>query len=241
MKRTLYILAILALLAGCSDPGLEGPATTTPPAESAQQPTASAKPTEVKKAEIAKKYGIENPEDPTDNVSMTVVVGFAQSQPEPASTPEAVPEPETPPEQDVLFNMMDITNQSETAVKALLGTPIKTETGEWTLHRPEEKTTFTRHVYAAEIGEVKVIFIKGKAVRIEVKPKEAFTFPDDAIKAMRAAGLTVRDGLEPESGGTHFLDFAGIDGVYAVRVLEDLEGSPGNIGYIMIVTADRYT
>lgn len=243
MIPTLYTIAILALMAGCIDPGMDATAAATP-AESAQQPTSSVKLTEAQKAEIAKQYGLEKPKDPVFNTSIFSFewgFSFAQSQPEPASVPEAVPEAERSPERDMLFNMRDITNQSETAVEGLLGTPVRTETGEWTLHRPEEKVTFTSHVYSAKIGEVKVIFIKGKAVRIEVKPKEVFTFPDDAIKAMRAVGLTVRDGLEPESGGTHHLDFAGIDGVYAVRVKEDLKGSPGTVGYVLIVTEERYT
>lgn len=224
MKLVAHMIVAIAMFAGYSveEPESKEVSSAAQTLEKPEEPTISGL-TEERKAALAQKFGLKKPgTSAAGRVSFSVDFGISWSAPE------------------VSFNMKGITNQSETAVKALLGTPIKTETGEWTLHRPEEKTTFTRHVYAAEIGEVKVIFIKGKAVRIEVKPKEAFTFPDDAIKAMRAAGLTVRDGLEPESGGTHFLDFAGIDGVYAVRVFEDLEGSPGNIGYVQIVTEERY-
>lgn len=152
----------------------------------------------------------------------------------------APPQSGTQPASEPDKSAMSIAGKSEADVEALLGKPTETETGEWTLMPSEDKTPFVRHVYAAEIGTVDVMFIEGKAARIEVKPKETFTFPDDAIKAMRAAGLTVEDGLEPESGAPHFLDFVGIDGVYAVRVVKDLEGNPGNIGYVKIVTEERY-
>lgn len=46
--------------------------------------------------------------------------------------------------------------------------------------------------------------------------------------------------MEPESEGLHFLDFGGVDGVYAVRVGKDLEGSPEKIGYVQIVTEERF-
>jgi hypothetical protein len=213
MKWTLYILATLASLGGCIDHQPEASATNT------ERPVTSGL-TEQQKAEIAKKYGLEKPDEPLGNFSIEIGPSFTDS--------------------GILFDTMGIANKSEADVEALLGKPVETETGEWTLHRPEEKTPFTRHVYETETGKIDVMFIEGKAARIEVKLKEAFKFPDDAIKAMRAAGLTVRDGLEPESGAPHFLDFAGIDGVYAVRVVKDLEGNPENIGYVKIVTEERY-
>lgn len=184
MKRTLYILAIFAVLSGCSNQAAE-----TPPAEQSVAP-------------------VEAPAD------------AAKETPEPA--------------------ILGIANKSEADVGVALGQPIETEAGEWTLLPSEEKTPMVRNVYAQEAGDVGVLFIEGKAVRIEFYPKSTFKYPDDAIKAMRAAGLTVEDGAEPESEAPHFLDFGGIDGMYAVRVVKDLEGNPENIGYVKIVTEERY-
>lgn len=188
MKRTLYTLAIFAVLSGCSDQAPE-----TPPAEQAAAPV----------------------EAPADAAKET-------------------------PEPTVLFDILGIANKSEADVGVALGQPIETEAGEWTLLPSEEKTPMVRNVYAQEAGRVEVAFIEGKAVRIEFYPKSTFKYPDDAIKAMRAAGLSVEDGAEPESEAPHFLDFGGIDGMYAVRVVKDLEGNPENIGYVKIVTEERY-
>ncbi|MCM3592488.1 hypothetical protein M4D58_17855 [Brevibacillus borstelensis] len=188
MKRTLYILAIFAVLSGCSDQAPE-----TPPAEQAAAPVEA-----------------------------------------PADASEEKPEP------TVLFDILGIANKSEADVEAALGKPTETETGNWTLLPSEEKTPYVLHFYEIESGKVEALFIEGKAVRIEFYPKSTFKYPDDAIKAMRAAGLSVEDGAEPESEAPHFLDFGGIDGMYAVRVVKDLEGNPENIGYVKIVTEERY-
>lgn len=188
MKRTLYTLAIFAVLSGCSDQAPE-----TPPAEQAAAPV----------------------EAPTDTAS---------------DASEEKPEP----------TVLEIANKSEADVEAALGKPTETETGNWTLLPSEEKTPYVLHFYEIESGKVEALFIEGKAARISFYPKSTFKYPDDAIKAMRAAGLTVEDGAEPESEAPHFLDFGGIDGMYAVRVVKDLEGNPENIGYVKIVTEERY-
>lgn len=151
---------------------------------------------------------------------------------EPAKPAHAPAEPE--------FTIKSIAGKPEADVTALLGKPIATETGEWTSLSTEEKTPFVRHTYKTDVGEISVMFIEEVAARIEVKPVETFKYPAEAIKAMRAAGLTVEDGLEPESIAPHFLDFGGIEGVYAVRVVKDLEGNSENIGYVKIVTESRF-
>lgn len=56
--------------------------------------------------------------------------------------------------------------------------------------------------------------------------KDTFKYPDDMIKAMRAVGLTVEDGLQPESSTPHFMDYGEIDDFYAARVVKELEGNP---------------
>lgn len=184
MKRTLYILAIFAVLSGCSNQAAE-----TPPAEQSVAP-------------------VEAPAD------------AAKETPEPA--------------------ILGIANKSEADVEAALGKPTETETGNWTLLPSEEKTPYVLHFYEIESGKVEALFIEGKAARISFYPKDEFKYPDDAIKAMRAAGLSVEDGAEPNNNAPHFLQYDSVEGVFQARVVKDLEGNPENIGEINIVTEERY-
>lgn len=128
----------------------------------------------------------------------------------------------------------------ESDVTALLGKPTATENGEWTSLSTEEKTPYVRHTYKTDTGEVSVMFIEGVAARIEVKPTETFKYPDDAIKAMRAAGLAVEDGATPERENPLYLDYGQVDGFYNVRVVKDVEGNPENVGYVKLVTESRF-
>jgi len=174
-------------------------------------------------------------------VTSTEVVVQKPEEPAPAPvTQEAPPQP-----QPVLVDVKAIANKSEKEVTSLLGKPTETEKGGWTLYEhiqdgSEKKTPYIRHLYSTKGGTVAVMFIEGKAARIEVRPVETFKFPDGAINAIRAVGLSVEDGLTPESGAPHFLDYGGIDGIYATRVVKDLEGNPENIGYVKIVTEEKY-
>lgn len=188
MKRSLYILAILTLLAGCSD----------------QPPESSVTSAEVKTAE--------------------------------PSPPAAAPETPATPE----FSVKSIAGKSEADVEAMFRVPYATETGEWTLLSTEEKTPFVRNDYETPVGAVSVMFIEGIAARIEVKPTGALKYPDDAIKVMQAVGLAVEDGKAPERENPLYLDYGSLDGLYNVRVVKDQEGNPENIGYVKIVTDDRY-
>jgi len=165
-----------------------------------------------------------------------------QKQPqEVAATPEPPPAPAELSKVEPLFDLHSIANKSEAEVTALLGKPTEAEAGTWTLLPSQEETPFKRHIYAHKAGNVEVMFIEGAAVRISFYPKErTFKFPDDAIKAMRAVGLTVVDGSQPESEAPHFLDYGGIDGIYAARVVKDIEGNPENIGFVKIVTEEKY-
>ncbi|MBG9568808.1 hypothetical protein ABE205_13985 [Brevibacillus agri] len=156
----------------------------------------------------------------------------------PAPAPPTSPPTEAPPEPK--FSVPVIAGKTEADVTALLGEPAATENGEWTSMSSKKKTPFVRHTYKTDTGAISVMFSEGVAARIEVRPSETFKYPDDAMKAMRAAGLTVEDGLEPESEDPHFLDFGGVDGVYAVGVGKDLEGNPEKIGYVQIVTEERF-
>ncbi|MBG9940594.1 membrane lipoprotein lipid attachment site-containing protein [Brevibacillus formosus] len=153
----------------------------------------------------------------------------------PAPTPE-VSKPAAEPQSGV----KSIAGKPEADVTALLGKPTATENGEWTSLSTEEKTPFVRHTYKADIGEISVMFIEGIAARIEVKPAGTFKYPDDAIKAMRAVGLTVEDGLAPERENPLYLDFGRVDDFYNVRAVKDVEGNPENVGYVKIVTEDRF-
>ncbi|MFF0830416.1 hypothetical protein ACFYU8_26090 [Brevibacillus sp. NPDC003359] len=195
MKRSLYIIASLAILAGCS--------------------------------EFKDTNG--NLESIPDSVKKSIEAGDAPSK---TDTPA--------PSNESSFDLKAIASKPEADVTALLGKPIATENGEWTSLSTEEKTPFVRHTYKTDMGEMSVMFIEGIAARIEVKPAGTFKYPDDVIKAMRAAGLAVEDGLEPKSNAPHFLDFSGSDGVYAVRVVKDLEGNLENIGHVKIVTESRF-
>ncbi|EST55676.1 hypothetical protein T458_06845 [Brevibacillus panacihumi W25] len=192
MKRSLFILAILTLLAGCSD----------------QPPESSVTSTEVKTVEPSP----------------------------PAVAPEAPTE--TPATSE--FSVKSIAGKSEADVTAMFRVPYATETGEWTLLSTEEKTPFVRNDYETPVGAVSVMFIEGIAARIEVKPTTALKYPDDAIKAMQAVGLAVEDGKAPERENPLYLDYGSLGGLYNVRVVKDQEGNPENIGYVKIVTDDRY-
>ncbi|MBW5466263.1 hypothetical protein GPJ61_00045 [Brevibacillus formosus] len=155
----------------------------------------------------------------------------------PAKPAEA---PVTPAEGKPQSTVKSIAGKPEADVTALLGKPTATEDGEWTSLSTEEKTPFVRHTYKADTGDISVMFIEGVAARIEVRPSEAFKYPDDAIKAMRAAGLTVEDGLAPERENPLYLDFGRVDDFYNVRAVKDVEGNPENVGYVKIVTEDRF-
>ncbi|WP_409178533.1 membrane lipoprotein lipid attachment site-containing protein [Brevibacillus fortis] len=137
-------------------------------------------------------------------------------------------------------SISSVASKPEADVTALLGKPTATENGEWTSLSTEEKTPFVRHTYKADTGEVSVMFIEGVAARIEVRPSEAFKYPDDAIKAMRAAGLAVEDGATPERENPLYLDYGQVDGFYNVRVVKDVEGNPENVGYVKVVTESRF-
>ncbi|EJL31799.1 hypothetical protein [Brevibacillus sp. BC25] len=145
------------------------------------------------------------------------------------------------PESDLpSITISEIAGKPEADVNALLGKPIATENGEWTSLSTEEKTPFVRHTYKSDTCEISVMFIEGVAARIEIRPSEAFKYPDDAIKAMRAAGLAVEDALEPERENPLYLDYGQVDGFYNVRVVKDVEGNPENVAYVKLVTESRF-
>lgn len=201
MRRSLYILASLAILAGCSsDPKPEYKVleSTTNTMEKPEESASLAESTSAPTPEVSK----------------------------PAAEPQST--------------VKSIAGKSEADVTALLGKPTATENGEWTSLSTEEKTPFVRHTYKADTGEISVMFIEGVAARIEVKPAGTFKYPDDAIKAMRAVGLTVEDGLAPERENPLYLDFGRVDDFYNVRAVKDVEGNPENVGYVKIVTEDRF-
>ncbi|MGN7468831.1 hypothetical protein [Brevibacillus sp. SAFN-007a] len=166
--------------------------------------------------------------------TLNTMVKSENNPPAPATSPSAE-EPRKPKS-----GVPAIAGKTEAGVTALLGEPASTENGEWTSMSSKKKTPFVRHTYKTDTGVITVMFSEGVAARIEVRPSETFKYPDDAMKAMRAAGLTVQDGVEAENEGAHFLDFGGVDGVYAVRVGKDLEGNPEKIGYVKIVTEERF-
>ncbi|MED1802927.1 hypothetical protein [Brevibacillus porteri] len=196
MKRSLYILTVVAILTGC------GPEF---------KDTNGTMPNELK-ASVEQEH----------NTS-------------------AVKSESSTPESDLSsITISEIAGKPEADVTALLGKPTATETGEWTSLSTEEKTPFVRHTYKADTGEISVMFIEGVAARIEVRPSEAFKYPDDAIKAMRAVGLTVEDGVAPERENPLYLDFGRVDDFYNVRVVKDVEGNPENVGYVKIVTESRF-
>lgn len=199
MKRSLYILATLAILTGCSnDPK---------PEYAVLESTTN---TMVKPEESVK---------------------LAETTPVPA--PEAEPY--------VLFDIMGIAGKSEAEVEATLGKPSEVEGGEWTLMLSEQKTPYKQHFYAMEYGYVKVMFIEGKAAILSVDLQESgLRYPDDAIKAMKAVGLTVEDGATPEREKPLYLDYGQVGGFYSVRVVKDVEGNPENVGYVKVVTEERY-
>lgn len=153
-----------------------------------------------------------------------------------AKSAEASPKTTSEPQSTV----KSIVGKPEADVTALLGNPTATENGEWTSLSTEEKTPFVRHTYKADTGEVSVMFIEGIAARIEVRPSEAFKYPVDAIKAMRALGLTVEDGATPERENPLYLDYGQVGGFYNVRVVKDVEGNPENVGYVKVVTESRF-
>ncbi|WNF06365.1 lipoprotein [Brevibacillus borstelensis] len=184
---------------------------------------------------------------------LALLSGCSDTQPE---TPASAPPPTKPAEQPAapaesastepapkptaLFDILGIASKSEADVEAALGKPTETETGNWTLLPSEEKTPYVLHFYEIESGKVEALFIEGKAARISFYPKDEFKYPDDAIKAMRAVGLAVEDGAEPDSEAPHFLNFGRVDGFFAAHVVKDLEGSPENIGYVKVITEERY-
>ncbi|GED33525.1 hypothetical protein P9G84_10290 [Brevibacillus centrosporus] len=186
-----------------------------------EEPNASGL-TEERKAAIIKEYGL--PKQKPSNVSSIFSYDFG-----PSFT-----------ERQILFNVKMITSKTEVEVTKMLGVPYSSETGKWTSPSTERTMPIVRNLYESPVGAMSVMFIDGIAARIEIKPTEAFSFPNGAIQAMRAVGLTVLDDAELESGGPHFLDFIGIDGVYAVRVVSDLEVDPDSIAYLEIIAEERF-
>lgn len=227
MKHSLYILTSLAILTGCSgdpDPEFREVTTTT---------NTLIKPelTEEGKAEIAAKYGLEKPEQaeqPAGNISVKVGFSFSDS--------ESSPKPPSPP-----IEVSKYAGNSEASVTALLGEPVASESGEWTSLSTEEKTPYVLHTYKMSYGSVSIMFIEGIAARIEAKPVEAIKYPDNAIIAMRAVGLIVKDGTKPVKENPQYIDFGSIDGYYNVRVGKDSDGDhPATVGYVKIVTESRF-
>ncbi|MFS0558859.1 hypothetical protein [Brevibacillus sp. 179-C9.3 HS] len=178
--------------------------------------------TEERKAAIIKEYGL--PKQKPRNVSSIFSYDFGPSFTEP----------------QILFNIKMITSKSEVEVTKIFGVPYSSEAGKWTSPSTERTMPIVRNLYETPVGAMSVMFIDGIAARIEIKPTEVFNFPNGAIQAMRAVGLIVQDDAELESGGPHFLDFIGIDGVYAVRVVSDLEKDPASIAYLEIVAEERF-
>ncbi|MFE1626710.1 hypothetical protein ACFLFF_08170 [Brevibacillus reuszeri] len=84
------------------------------------------------------------------------------------------------------------------------------------------------------------MFIEGIAARIEAKPVEAIKYPDNAIIAMRAVGLIVKDGTKPVKENPKYIDFGSIHGYYNVRVGKSSGGDPATVGYVQIVTESRF-
>ncbi|MFA4137043.1 MULTISPECIES: hypothetical protein [unclassified Brevibacillus] len=199
MKRSLYILAVLVILTGCS--------------------------------EFKDTNG--NLESLPESLKQSIELGSTD---EPAKPVEAPPKTASGSE----FTVKSIAGKSEADITAMFRVPYATETGEWTSLSTEEKTPFVRNSYETPVGALSVMFIEGVAARIEVRPSEAFKYPDDAIKAMRAVGLTVEDGLKPERENPLYLDFGRVDDFYNVRAVKDVGGNPENVGYVKIVTEDRF-
>lgn len=137
----------------------------------------------------------------------------------------------TQPASTVLFHVMKFANKSEPEVLQLLGMPDPIEDG----------TSISRMIFSYDSGEgeISLHFVDGIVSRIDIELSEAFQYPDEAVKAMRAVGLDVADGLEPESGSEQHLDFTGIEGFDAVRVVKDVEGNSGNIAEIRIIADEK--
>ncbi|GIO07004.1 hypothetical protein J31TS6_30320 [Brevibacillus reuszeri] len=129
---------------------------------------------------------------------------------------------------------------TEASVTALLGEPVASESGEWTSLSTEEKTPYFLHTYKMSYGSVSIMFIEGIAARIEAKPVEAIKYPDNAIIAMRAVGLIVKDGTKPVKENPKYIDFGSIHGYYNVRVGKSSGGDPATVGYVQIVTESRF-
>lgn len=220
MNHLLFTAAIVSLLAGCAEKeqDYKEVSSATNTIIKTEAPAAPELTEEVK-AEIEKTYGLTKPTElPTKNVSVDVGISYAEP----------------------LFNLHTIANKSEQEVTGTLGKPTEKEMGNWTLMPSKKKTPFVRNVYAHKADTIEVMFIEGKAVRIGLQPKEAFKYPDDAEKAMRAAGLAIENGIRPDNEAPHFLQYEGIDGFLFVRVVKDLEGNPENILEVKIVTEERY-
>ncbi|WP_103108744.1 hypothetical protein [Brevibacillus reuszeri] len=215
MKRTLYILAAITILAGCS--AKEPDAPTAPVTAPATEPSAATTLTEEDKAEIAAKYGLEKPDQPAGNVSVQVGISTSADQP-------------------TKSGVKAIAGKTESDVSTLLGKPTATEDGEWTVVSTDEKMPYLRHTYKTDIGEISVMFLEGVAARIEVTPAETFKYPEDAAKAMRVVGLAVEDGLTPDNEAPHYMQYNNVDGFYYVNVVKDLEGNPENISYVRVIT-----
>lgn len=114
--------------------------------------------------------------------TLNTMVKPEDNPPAPATSPpaEAPPEPKS--------GVPAVAGKTEADVTALLGEPAATENGEWTSMSSKMKTPFVCHTYKTDTGAISVMFSEGVAARIEVRPSETFKYPDDVMKAMRAAG-----------------------------------------------------
>jgi hypothetical protein len=105
----------------------------------------------------------------------------------------------------------------------------------------DERESITRIVFSPDKGNSKMSlhFIDGVARKIEIEITETFKYPEEAVDAIRAVGLHVADGKEPESSSEEFLVFTGIEGFYEVQLVKDEKENLSRIAQMIIISDEK--
>ncbi|MEJ8547976.1 hypothetical protein [Brevibacillus borstelensis] len=132
----------------------------------------------------------------------------------------------------------ELSDQAE-EVAEILGKPVKTENGEWTLFGSGAKKPFVRHYYELAIGTVSVMYIEGAIAHITVEFTEELKYPGDETKAMERLGLVESDFYQKIAEEPAYSRFV-LSSFYYADVLKGKPDKPNVIRGIKVVTDEVY-
>ncbi|EMT50995.1 hypothetical protein I532_20356 [Brevibacillus borstelensis AK1] len=153
-----------------------------------------------------------------------------------------------PTEEDMPAALLDINKLVQSirglpdqagGVEELLGKPLKTEQGEWTLYGSGAKTPFIRHYYEHAVGTVSVMYIDGNIAHINVEFVEPLHDSGDEMKALELIGIVKDDFLKKIAEESNYTRFILRDFYYA-DVIHGKPDKPAFILGIKVVTDETY-